>query len=187
MHRDDVVDDVGLAFSVRCGRSSVEQMIRADLEAQGFQSDPHASILLLIDAPVGFVLRHLEDDIHANRTTIVVTPNPTPDYWLTLLEFKPNVLIVGDALNQEVEQAIIRAARGEPYALTPPTTPRLTPIERKVLHLIARGWTSKRIAQHLSMKEQTVSNTLSRIYTTLGVSGRVEAAFYYYGLTELIG
>ena len=51
----------------------------------------------------------------------------------------------------------------------------LSPREIAMLKLIARGLENKEIAAELSMAEQTVKNSASRIYQKLGVDGRAEA------------
>lgn len=53
---------------------------------------------------------------------------------------------------------------------------RLTPRERDVLSLLARGDTNADIATHLHMRESTVKAHVSRILTALDVTNRVQAA-----------
>jgi DNA-binding NarL/FixJ family response regulator len=54
----------------------------------------------------------------------------------------------------------------------------LTDREREVLELIAQGWENPEIAEELCLGEQTVRNYVSRIYSKLEVSTRVEAAIW---------
>jgi DNA-binding NarL/FixJ family response regulator len=51
----------------------------------------------------------------------------------------------------------------------------LTARERQILDLLVEGWDNARIAQTLSLAEQTVRNHLSRIYMKLDVRSRTEA------------
>jgi DNA-binding NarL/FixJ family response regulator len=52
----------------------------------------------------------------------------------------------------------------------------LTPREREVLALVARGATNREIGHELFMAEKTASVHVSRILTKLGVRTRTEAA-----------
>jgi DNA-binding NarL/FixJ family response regulator len=58
----------------------------------------------------------------------------------------------------------------------------LSPRELAILRLLARGFENKEIATELSMAEQTVKNSTSRIYQKLAVDGRSEARKLALGL-----
>ena len=62
-----------------------------------------------------------------------------------------------------------RTAAGEPLD-------RLTPREREVLILIARGFPNKRIARELTLSEKTVKTHVGHVLAKLGVSDRTQAA-----------
>lgn len=55
------------------------------------------------------------------------------------------------------------------------TLPGLTPRERDVLTLIARGWDNPRISARLGIADKTVRNTVSAILLKLQVTDRVAA------------
>jgi DNA-binding NarL/FixJ family response regulator len=57
-------------------------------------------------------------------------------------------------------------------------TEALTPREREVLALIARGWTNQGIAEQLHISVNTVERHSANIYQKLKVRGRVEATAY---------
>lgn len=63
--------------------------------------------------------------------------------------------------------------RTPPFSDLPDTQP-LTPREREVALLAARGLTSRDIADRLYLSVRSVDNHLSRVYTKLGVAGRSE-------------
>lgn len=55
----------------------------------------------------------------------------------------------------------------------------LSPQERRVLALIAEGYTNKEVGVKLSLSEKTVKNYLSTVFEKLHVSRRAEAAAIY--------
>jgi DNA-binding NarL/FixJ family response regulator len=59
---------------------------------------------------------------------------------------------------------------------------QLTPREREVLALIARGFPNKRIAVELGVAEKTVKTHVSNVLSKLGVSDRTQAALYAHRL-----
>lgn len=56
--------------------------------------------------------------------------------------------------------------------------PTLTERERQILAMIGCGFDNARIAADLHLAEQTVRNYVSRLYVTLGVKSRTEAAIW---------
>ena len=61
-------------------------------------------------------------------------------------------------------------------ALNEPAGPELTPREREVLDLIARGLSNKRIALELGLSEKTVKTHVGHVLAKLGVTDRTQAA-----------
>ena len=59
------------------------------------------------------------------------------------------------------------------------TVSSLTPREREVLELIARGQQNKHIAANLSLSEHTIKLHIHHIISKMGVSNRTEAAAAY--------
>ncbi|MEO7588679.1 MAG: HD domain-containing phosphohydrolase [Arachnia sp.] len=54
----------------------------------------------------------------------------------------------------------------------------LTPREREILCLVARGLSNRQIAERLVLSEKTVRNHVERTYTKIGASNRVGASLY---------
>jgi len=82
----------------------------------------------------------------------------------------------GEAL---LHPAVAARVLEEVAAPAPPRAePGLTPREREVLALVARGLANKRIAQELGIAEKTVKIHVSRILHKLGVADRTQAALY---------
>lgn len=52
----------------------------------------------------------------------------------------------------------------------------LTKGERRVVDLVARGWTNREVADELSLRTKTVEWTLTNVYRKLRVRSRTELA-----------
>jgi RNA polymerase sigma factor (sigma-70 family) len=59
---------------------------------------------------------------------------------------------------------------------------KLTPRQRQILELIAKGKQNKEIAVCLGISENTVEQHIRKIYKTLNVDNRVEASLAFNGL-----
>ncbi|WP_323053842.1 helix-turn-helix transcriptional regulator [Thermomicrobium sp. 4228-Ro] len=82
-------------------------------------------------------------------------------------------------VSAEPRQPVPGAAEPERPADPAPVV-RLSPRERRVLELVARGASNKEIAQELGVSEATVRTHLERLYRKLGVRSRTEAAAWYW-------
>jgi two-component system, NarL family, nitrate/nitrite response regulator NarL len=80
--------------------------------------------------------------------------------------------------NQSVNW-VIKAYRSQTNGLPVPLDqPRLSSKELSIIACIAKGQRNKEIAHNLGTTEQVIKNYLSKLYHKLGVSDRVELAFY---------
>jgi DNA-binding NarL/FixJ family response regulator len=77
-------------------------------------------------------------------------------------------------------------ARPEPHAPTPAEMAQLTPREREVLTLMARGMSNADVAVELFISEATVKTHLARVMMKLGVREKAQAvaAAYQTGLVQ---
>ena len=60
-----------------------------------------------------------------------------------------------------------------------PAVDSLTPRERDVLALVAEGLANKQIARRLGISEKTVKAHLTRVFATLDVTDRTQAALWF--------
>jgi two-component system, NarL family, response regulator LiaR len=90
------------------------------------------------------------------------------------------------ALHPEVQRHLMRRTRSEDAAVPLAT---LTPRERTILTLIARGRNNRTIADELGLTRGTVKVNVSRILSKLGVQDRTQAALVALraGLVPLTG
>ena len=60
----------------------------------------------------------------------------------------------------------------------------LTPQERRILDLVAKGQTNRQIAAHMYLAEKTVKNYVSNVLAKLGMERRTQAASYAVRVAE---
>jgi DNA-binding NarL/FixJ family response regulator len=87
----------------------------------------------------------------------------------------------GDALlSPSVTRRLIEVYLDRPAPTTTPAIDGLTPREREVLVLLARGLSNNEIADQLVVSETTVKTHVTRVLMKLGLRDRVQAAIYAY-------
>lgn len=124
---------------------------------------------------------------------IVLTSFSDTDLVLPAVRAGAAGYLLKDAEPRALEEAIRAVHRGEgllhPRAAgalmrevaQPPATapaPDLTPREREVLVLLARGLTNRLIARELAVAEKTVKTHVSNVLAKLGVADRTQAALH---------
>ena len=91
------------------------------------------------------------------------------------------VVASGDGLlAPAVTRRVIEAFAAGPVLVPPPGLADLTPREREVLGLVARGRTNAELARELVIAETTVKSHLGQILVKLGVRDRVQAVIAAY-------
>ena len=142
--------------------------------------DGHTVLAALHNAPhrpATVVLTSATDDdnlvraMHAGATSYLLKTAPAEDVIAAV-----RVAAAGTAsLSPELLTRLTQALRRPPPA--DPLQP-LSPREREVLRLIARGHSNRQIARDLAIGEQTVKTHVRGILTKLGLQDRVQAAIF---------
>jgi two-component system, NarL family, response regulator LiaR len=176
----DGIDVVGDAAD---GEEGVEAAVR-------LQPDVIVMDLVMPKLDGVSAMRLLRERLPAARV-IVLTSFLDEDKLLPALRAGAAGYLLKNAEPQEVVRAVRTAHAGE--ALLDPVVAarlvetlaadgevdpidRLTPREREVLVLIARGYANKRIALELDLAEKTVKTHVGHVLAKLGVSDRTQAA-----------
>ena len=142
--------------------------------------DGHAVLAALRDAPhrpAVVVLTSATDDEHLVRAMHAGVTS----YLLKTAAAEHVIAAVRDAaagtasLSPELLTRLTQALRRPP---PPDPLQPLSPREREVLRLIARGHSNRQIARDLQIGEQTVKTHVSSILTKLGLQDRVQAAIF---------
>jgi two-component system, NarL family, response regulator LiaR len=118
---------------------------------------------------------------------IVLTSYADDDRILPAIQVGAAGYLLKNAEPRELARAVRAAHAGEAVldpsvaarvvsALARPEREELTPREREVLALIARGMANKRIALELGVSEKTVKAHVGHVLAKLGVTDRTQAA-----------
>jgi len=194
-----VADDHGLV------RAGLEQLLSGadDIEVVGTAAGGREAIERAGEHAPDVVLMDLSmpdlDGIAATREVlercpdcqvVVLTSFSDRDRIVAALDAGAIGYLLKDAEPEELLRGIRAAARGEspldPKAAralitgrrTPAPRDQLTDREREILMLIAAGTPNKVIARKLEIAEKTVKNHVTRIFETIGVTDRTQAALW---------
>jgi DNA-binding NarL/FixJ family response regulator len=162
------------AAAVEMARQRQPDVILMDLRMPRLDG-PEATRQVLLDSP----------DAHV----VILTSFSERDEILRALDAGAIGYLLKDAEPDELIRGIEAAARGE-SPLAPkaarevlnsrPGSPsdQLSPRERQVLALVARGLPNKLIARELEISEKTVKAHLTAVFHRIGVTDRVGAALW---------
>ena len=175
--------DVEIAGEAGDGQQAVDiaaatrpDVLLLDLYMPGL--DGHAVISALRDTPhrpAIVVLTSATDDEHLVRAMHAGATS----YLLKTASAEHVIAAIRDAaagtasLSPELLTRLTQALRRPPDPLQP-----LSPRERDVLRLIARGLSNRQIARDLAIGEQTVKTHVRSLLTKLGLQDRVQAAIF---------
>ena len=148
---------------------------------------------LYMPGPDGHVVLDALRDAPPQPAVVVLTSATDDENLVRAMHAGATAYLLKTASAEQVIVAVRDAAAGtatlSPELLTrltrtlrrpPPQDPfqPLSPRERDVLRLIARGYSNRQIARDLAIGEQTVKTHVRGILTKLGLQDRVQAAIF---------
>lgn len=133
-------------------------------------------------------VRRLKVD-HPELKVLVLTSFSGEDAVLPAVRAGASGYLLKDVKPAELAEALRTVHRGgaplDPQvavtvmrSVTEPAADALTPREREVLSLIARGLSNRLIARELALSEKTVKAHVSAVLSKLGVADRTQAALW---------
>lgn len=138
------------------------------------------------------VIRHLRR-VSPQTESMVISVFGDEAHVVAAIEAGATGYLLKDADADEIRSAILRLVAGEspissaiarhllrrfqPQPEPAASVSSLTPREREVLQLIAKGLSYNRIAEALQMSPNTVTSHIKQIYRKLAVNSRGEAVF----------
>jgi NarL family two-component system response regulator LiaR len=177
--------DIEVAGEAGDGRQTIDivaatrpDVLLLDLYMPGL--DGHAVIAALRDTPhrpAVVVLTSAADDehlvraMHAGATSYLLKTAPAEHVIAAVRDAAAGTASLSPELLTQLTRALRRPAPPDPFD---PLSPR----EREVLQLIARGHSNRQIARSLEIGEQTVKTHVRSILTKLGLQDRVQAAIF---------
>ncbi len=114
---------------------------------------------------------HLLRAMQAGATPYLLKPAPADDVIAAIRDTAAGTARLSPELLTRLTQALRRPPPPDPLRL-------LSPREREVLRLIARGHSNRQIARDLAIGEQTVKTHVRGILAKLGLQDRVQAAIF---------
>jgi DNA-binding NarL/FixJ family response regulator len=185
-------------------RRGISDLLAAepDVDVVGLAGDGAEAVDRAAQLRPDVVLMDIEmprvDGVEATRRIAALTPDSAV-VILTTFADRARITRALDAgaagyLLKDAEPAELVAGIRSAFAGRTPVSPRaadslarpgdpavdsLTPRERDVLALVAEGLANKQIARRLGISEKTVKAHLTRVFATLDVTDRTQAALWF--------
>ena len=148
-----------------CGAERAEALMRARLQLD--------VLALLPELRCPTLVLHCTHDATVAAASGLELAGAIPGARFVALDGRNHIPLAGDTAFEQLCEAVgafLRAPAPQQDA-----SHAHTARERELLRLVAQGCDNAQIAAHLGLAEKTVRNSLSLLYTRLGVEGRPQA------------
>lgn len=181
-HLVETIPDLELCGAAADGTTGIDAALRQQPDivlmdiAMPHTNGVEATRILHERAPhIGVVvMTMLEDDdalvqaLRAGARGYLVKGAPQAEILETIRGVHAGRAVIGAATATQLTNLLTSTRETDPF-------PDLTPRERNVLESLARGASTKQIADRLGLTDKTVRNHLSAIFTKLRVTDRTQA------------
>lgn len=197
-----LVDDQSIIREGLCSLLQAKQDIEVVGEAENGKLAVEQALTLQPDVVLMDVRMPIMDGVAATRNlqqkapnirVLVLTTFDDDDYITQAMKFGAKGYLLKDTPSEELAQAIRAIHKGytqmgpglfekvmtaTSHVEAPPELEQLTPREKEVLQLIAKGLNNREIAQNLFISERTVKNHVNSILSRLNLRDRTQAAIF---------
>ncbi|MDJ0694723.1 response regulator transcription factor [Mastigocoleus sp. MO_188.B34] len=197
-----LVDDQSIIREGLCSLLQAKQDIEVVGEAENGKLAIEQALVLQPDVVLMDVRMPIMDGVAAIRNlqqkapnikVLVLTTFDDDDYITQAMKFGAKGYLLKDTPSEELAQAIRAVNKGYTQmgpglfekVITatssveiPPEFEQLTPREKEVLQLIAKGLNNREIAGKLFISERTVKNHVNSILSRLNLRDRTQAAIF---------
>jgi len=136
---------------------------------EALRAVPHRPAVVVLTSATAD--EHLSRAVQAGATAYLLKTAPAEDVIAAVRDAAAGTASLSSELLTRLTRALRRPPPLDPLA---PLSPR----ERDVLRLIARGHSNRQIARELAIGEQTVKTHVKGILAKLGLQDRVQAAIF---------
>jgi DNA-binding NarL/FixJ family response regulator len=123
---------------------------------------------------------YVYDALRAGASGFMLKDAPPEEIAAAVRIVASGEALLAPAITRAVIEEFARQSPAEPVKTTPPALEELTPREREVLDLLARGLSNLEICRQLVISEATAKTHVARILQKLDLRDRVQAVIYAY-------
>ena len=140
------------------------------------RAQPNTRVLILTTFGLD---RYVYDALHAGASGFMLKDAPPEEIAAAVHIISNGDALLAPAITRAVIEEFTRQQPTAPQPL-PPALDELTPREREVLNLLARGLSNPEICKQLVISDATAKTHVARILQKLGLRDRVQTVIYAY-------